>query len=506
MQVKDHDIIIVGGGISGLFLAYRLLMEDPKIRLLIIEKGKEMGGKLQTEYSTSSNNEIKTVLYEKGPWRISTSHTHMIRLCHNLGVPLHPFPENIVDGYYDVNTKRYSCSAPATQNPTNPGLSAYDELILHRNRSVARDKEDRTGYPDILDMTSVIDVYEAQNPSSYLCLLTGFSGLIQALVNTLKALENQCSFLKEALVTDVVYDNKKKHYRLSIQKREGSNEFHERTEIAPRVVLACPPSSFQDWSIADYMRPLLASVRPVSLHHIYAMSPQRPLLYNNNIDNFHINTNSALCQIISSPYPTSASNHWFMVSYSSGRIADFWERLCIAHPLKFREKLRKEASTFLGKTQTRALQQIKNYYWKEAIHEWTPSFGMDMKRMYRLAMIPDPIHLPDLFIIGEAFSPLQGWCEGALETVENLLAEIVHPSPPVIEALPIQHVIYRSRVLDVHRWMSRHPGGAQALENHLGEDITQLWDSIHNTLQSKAMIAALQVGWQHSPTTMIKLI
>lgn len=501
MQVKDHDIIIVGGGISGLFLAYRLLMEDPKIRLLIIEKAKGMGGKLQTEYSTSSND-MKTILYEKGPWRISTSHTHMIHLCHNLGIPLHPFPENIVNGYYDVNTKRYSCSKPATHEPTNPGLSALDEVILHRNLPVAREVEDRTGYPDILDMTSVIDVYEAKNPSSYLCLLTGFSGLIDALVETL---ENRCTFLKEALVTDVVYDVKKRHYCLSIQKREGPNEFHDWTEIAPRVVLACPPSSFEHWSIAKWMRPLLASVRPVSLHHIYALSPQRPLL-RKNIENFHINTNSALCQIISSPYPTAPTNHWFMISYSSGRIADFWERLCIAHPLKFKQKLRNEVSTFLGNAQTRALQQIKNYYWKEAVHEWIPSFGMDMKRMYRLAMIPDPVHVPGLFIIGEAFSPLQGWCEGALETVESLLVEIVQPSPPVVQELPSQHVIYRSRVLDVHRWMSRHPGGTQALENHLGEDVTELWDSIHNTLQSKAMIAALQVGWQHSPTTMIKLI
>jgi hypothetical protein len=139
---------------------------------------------------------------------------------------------------------------------------------------------------------------------------------------------------------------------------------------------------------------------------------------------------------------------------------------------------------------------------------------MDMQKMYRLAMIPDPVHLPGLYIVGEAFSPLQGWCEGALETVENLILEInrqptlLSTPPPIIQEFPAQYVIYRSRVLDVNRWIHRHPGGAQALQNHLGEDITELWDSIHNTLQSKAMIAALQVGWQpqQHATAMMKLV
>jgi hypothetical protein len=305
--------------------------------------------------------------------------------------------------------------------------------------------------------------------------------------------------MKEALVTDVTRSD---IYHIQVQKREGSNEFHVNTLTSSRVVLACPPSSFQDWSIAKWIKPLLASVRPVSLHHIYGcLSEQkRPSL--NTVYNFHITTNSALCQTISSPYPDTLDYNdarlWFQVSYSSGRIADFWERLKVAHPQKFKQKLRKEVAYILGPSQARNLYHIKNYYWKEAVHEWIPSFGMDMSRMYRLAMIPDPIHLPGLYIVGEAFSPLQGWCEGALETVENLLNEITQlPSVPIMmREYHHPYVLYRSRVLDLSLWIKRHPGGSQAILNHLGEDITNLWDSIHNTMQSKAMIAALQVGWQ----------
>ena len=42
----NYDIVIVGGGISGLFLAYKLC--DTDLNILLIEKGKSLGGRIVT--------------------------------------------------------------------------------------------------------------------------------------------------------------------------------------------------------------------------------------------------------------------------------------------------------------------------------------------------------------------------------------------------------------------------------------------------------------------------
>ena len=42
----NYDIVIIGGGISGLFLAYKLLSTDLKV--LLLEGNKHFGGRIKT--------------------------------------------------------------------------------------------------------------------------------------------------------------------------------------------------------------------------------------------------------------------------------------------------------------------------------------------------------------------------------------------------------------------------------------------------------------------------
>ena len=47
----DYDIIIIGGGISGLLTTYKLSKTDLKI--LLIESQDELGGRIRTVYKTN---------------------------------------------------------------------------------------------------------------------------------------------------------------------------------------------------------------------------------------------------------------------------------------------------------------------------------------------------------------------------------------------------------------------------------------------------------------------
>jgi len=53
-------------------------------------------------------------------------------------------------------------------------------------------------------------------------------------------------------------------------------------------------------------------------------------------------------------------------------------------------------------------------------------------------------------------------------------------TPTILTTMPDEYLIYDKRVLDVSRWKEHHPGSKQAIENHLGEDITNIFDNIHS--------------------------
>ena len=188
-------------------------------------------------------------------------------------------------------------------------------------------------------------------------------------------------------------------------------------------------------------------------------------------------------------------------------MADYWERLRLAHPQKFRHEILKCLEETTG-IQSKTIGEIRNYYWQQAIHLWNPCFGFAQERLARLAAHPHPFRLPGLYVIGEAFSCNQGWCEGALETVNyllNLISQKKKEARLELIPLPKYHVVYDGRVLDVERWMNVHPGSKEAIQNHLGEDVTQLWNSIHTSSSSKNLIACLQVGWFHDDKKMYKI-
>jgi len=66
-----YDYIIVGGGISGLFMAYKLSQTDNDV--LLLESSNRLGGRLLTKVENG-------VQFELGGARISSKHTKVLSL------------------------------------------------------------------------------------------------------------------------------------------------------------------------------------------------------------------------------------------------------------------------------------------------------------------------------------------------------------------------------------------------------------------------------------------
>ena len=71
----DYDIIIMGGGISGLFMAYKLL--DTDLKVILIEGNHSLGGRVQTIQK-------ENLTFEMGAARFHHSHGKVISLINDL--------------------------------------------------------------------------------------------------------------------------------------------------------------------------------------------------------------------------------------------------------------------------------------------------------------------------------------------------------------------------------------------------------------------------------------
>lgn len=71
-------MIIIGGGISGLYTAYKELQINPLSKITIFEKNNECGGRIKTFYD-------KNTQFELGALKILPSHTRILKLIKDIG-------------------------------------------------------------------------------------------------------------------------------------------------------------------------------------------------------------------------------------------------------------------------------------------------------------------------------------------------------------------------------------------------------------------------------------
>lgn len=106
----------------------------------------------------------------------------------------------------------------------------------------------------------------------------------------------------------------------------------------------------------------------------------------------------------------------YMISYSDNKIADAW----------YYNKNRKETvEKYIKKifNQDLKVKKIKFIYWKCGTHYYKPlntNKYKDRHDFLKIAQNP----FKNVYCVGEAFSRNQGWCEGALESVENVYSKL----------------------------------------------------------------------------------
>ena len=110
---KDYDCIVIGGGISGLYVAYRLLRSG--LRVLVLEKGDRLGGRVFTFHG-----------FDAGAGRFSSSHTLFCGLLRELGL----WGKRVKNG-----TSVAHCYIKDGKTRVMSSIMDYDAMVLERGKN-----------------------------------------------------------------------------------------------------------------------------------------------------------------------------------------------------------------------------------------------------------------------------------------------------------------------------------------------------------------------------------
>ena len=401
--MKKYDIIIVGGGISGLYLAYNLSKTNQKI--LLLERSSILGGRIRTE-------KLGETVIEMGAARFSNKHKNLLKLINTfqLDDKKIELPKDI-DFYLNnkkINYNLYDKFKMIVSKKKKMSNEYLKKINLHQYCEEVMGHDESTKFQDMfgydaefikLNAYSALKMFEEDllEGSSTYYLLNG--GLIQII----EKLEEFCE--KANNITIVKGKNVKE-----IDKNKVIVETESKDKIykCKKIVLTIPLLDLKKFEMFEEYA-YINEVKEIPLLRIYAKYPvdrnKKPWFH----DIKRTITDNHIRQII----PISYEDGIIMISYTDLYNAEYWNNYCLSGEKKLTEKINNEISLLMNRKIPKPLE-YKFYYWKAGVHLWKTNTDMDV--MYKKILNP----FDNIYIANEAFSKHQCWIEGSLKMVKDV--------------------------------------------------------------------------------------
>jgi protoporphyrinogen oxidase len=412
------NVLIVGGGISGIYLAYKYSKLYPSYKITLLEKSDYLGGRVLS----FKKNEVS---FEIGAGRFARHHKKLMKLIKELKLNDKIIPINNEKSFIDVDKpiKKPSNFKELLEEINNKikDRKDYDtkpikDLITKNEQKIYDELVKHSEYYSELEHYSAEYYYyvnqEQFNKSDFFVLGGGLSQLIQQLE---KLINNKVNIKLNSTVQQIKYNNKKQ-FEVKIKKNNKSNENNEiNYQNFDKVFLAIDLKGLNKIKFPsinfDQLNELLA-IEP--LYRIYAKYP---------IDKttgkvwFHdigkVITNSPIKYII----PINSSNGTIMISYTDGLYAkELYEK---GNKTKINSIIEEELIKLFPLVNINKAEWYKHYYWDVGAHYWK---GLSKKEINKITnQILKPFPVLDMYLVGEAYSKQQAWIEGSLESVDMCL-------------------------------------------------------------------------------------
>ena len=424
MKNKKNEINIIGGGISGLYLVYKLSKNKNNL-INLFEKENRYGGRIYTD------DFYKTKI-ERGAGRFNKNHKLIKKLIIELGLKNKISKIGSKIEYKTNNENEKNMKMSDILNKLYRGLNKINRfklmkynLIYFGNKILKKDEvqylKNSFGYYTELTKLPAIMSYkmiknDLYSDVQYYNLKDGLNQIVNEIYKKIKKMEN-VKIHKNSECIKI-----EKDLEIYIKNTKNGKIKKYRSD---KLILGIPKPNIlkieMDKKMKLELEKKLKKIECSSLFRIYSKIDLKKLDENDIkklMDIKKTTTKEDIRYII----PINLEKGIIMSSYTDNGFAD-----------KMNRKLKKNGKIWMNKYLEKELSKvldIKNlkikesrfYYWKcgMAIRKPGSKIGYE-KEMEQLI---NPIKGRDIYISGENISLNQGWIEGALNTSEKVIKKL----------------------------------------------------------------------------------
>jgi hypothetical protein len=403
---------IIGSGITGLYLAYKLLLNEvPSADIVIFEGSQRIGGRIYT-------NEHKGFRYSVGAGRLGKKHKYVMKLIKDFNLQDQMITISKNTNYFIEGRlmneqrllKHYNSKFKSLKelwgyaieknkgnkyDPNLYNLHNYFSLILSANEvellkvslGYLGEMYDMNAYNGLLTLRKDFDI----SNNDFFVLRDGIQILCDVLY---KYIVDAGVSVKFSSILEDIKDNKK------TIKVNGNIYNYSKLYLTLKR---------SDYMKINYFKKYDYLFNTVSDGHLLRIFAQYKDVWFKDMPK--ILTQNKLQFII----PIDYNSGLIQISYSDRYNADFWNAFKTEKDVK--KYLTKILNEMFPEKNIKEPEWITMHFWESGDHMW--NVGVNTKNIqYKI----DDIFIPkDIYILGETYSERQAWVEGAIETVHKKL-------------------------------------------------------------------------------------
>lgn len=407
-----YDIIIIGGGISGLNTLYKLQQQQPDKKMVLLEKNSYYGGRIFTVKDKINGEEYT---FPAGAARFNKNHERVIKLLKEFKLldfrKDKPFSSDIDF----IDTKKQF-----TMKFKNKNGYEYIDKVLKMSKAV--------GIEDLKKITFQELTYKIlpEDEAEFIMYASGYTGQLKNMnaydaVNLfskgiradLPYWSGKYDTLVEKMVSHLKNNGGKLLLNSNVENVEENKDgykiyFNTKKVIAKKIIFCLPQPALLNIS---YLKPihclLKESITCKPLCRTYAIFKKEDIWFKDI--NKKIVSNNQLRYII----PMDYEKGLIMISYTDDVYTNYWKKMQDNQSKLKTEIIKLVKETF--RLNINAPEKVYVCNWDCGVGYWNRN--VDSEKMAAFILNP----MSNIYICGENYSNNQSWVEGALETSNNCI-------------------------------------------------------------------------------------
>tara|TARA_B100000965_G_scaffold176329_1_gene147098 strand:- start:6563 stop:7933 length:1371 start_codon:yes stop_codon:yes gene_type:complete len=434
--MKNYDIIIIGGGIGGIYTMYNLKKNHPNLKVLLLEKDNRFGGRIYTYFK-----KIDSITYKMdlGAGRLGFHHKKIMNLLNELKLKDEIIPITNTENYIEYDKKTNTVTNKSSLKKkmvdllykffNSSEINNLSHVFLKKlnlnelfskffSKETCKKIENSFEYKCKLKYFNADDAifyfkHDYNKYSKFFVLKNGLHTMIDNMLDKIKTNKNYI-FKKNQNVKKILWSVERNCYNIEYLNK-NSNKKH--TIQSKFVICALPRKDLIKFDILSPYKNDLNTINEIAKMRIFEVyDTKNKEAWFKNLPK--ISTNEELRFVI----PINSKTGLIMSSYNENLSTNqsYWLNLYKKSKTNFKNVLNQKLNNIYSgfNVNVPMSKYVKLHYWNMGIGCWKKNVDSNYISQKILNL------MPNFYICGENYSNYQAWCEGALQTSEQVLHKI----------------------------------------------------------------------------------